>query len=162
MAFLNAVGPISITVWPQLFAENERKIWHIFPSFWQTTVSKLKVKLHFPIDFTYYSHSIHVSIQKQQLLHRTLVPIPNYHSFTTALQWHLFILAFLWGVGTCIKSVFGSINRYFKSSKAYSSTPCNSYQNALSIAAFFLRFLHSSKTGLLRRGFPSSPIRAGL
>ena len=40
MKFLHAVGPIaiSIAVWPQLIAENERKIWHIVPSLWQTTV----------------------------------------------------------------------------------------------------------------------------
>ena len=41
MKFLHAVGPIaiSIAVWPQLIAENERKIWHIVPSLWQTTVT---------------------------------------------------------------------------------------------------------------------------
>ena len=35
MKFLNAVGSItiSLTVWLQLFAENEREIWHIVPSF---------------------------------------------------------------------------------------------------------------------------------
>ena len=40
MKFLHAVGPIAISlaVWPQLIAENERKIWHIVPSLWQTTV----------------------------------------------------------------------------------------------------------------------------
>ena len=42
MKFLHAVGPIAISlaVWPQLIAENERKIWHIVPSLWQTTVSQ--------------------------------------------------------------------------------------------------------------------------
>ena len=40
MKFFDAVGPIAISllVWSQYFAENERKICHIVPSLWQTTV----------------------------------------------------------------------------------------------------------------------------
>ena len=48
MKFLHAVGPIaiSIAVWPQLIAENIRKIWHIVPSLWQTAGNAKGYKFH--------------------------------------------------------------------------------------------------------------------
>ena len=43
--FLDAVGPIAISllIWSQYSAENKRKIRHIVPSLWQTTVMNFVV-----------------------------------------------------------------------------------------------------------------------